>query len=39
MMPSLLKEKSNLLTIDDDMLAKLNDQSSEVSFFYRFYFS
>ncbi|KAI5401978.1 COP1-interactive protein 1 [Lathyrus oleraceus] len=36
MMPSLLKEKSNLLTfnlksecMDDDMLAKLNDQSSE----------
>lgn len=29
MMPSLLKEKSNLLTIDDDMLAKLNNQSSE----------
>lgn len=43
MMPSLLKEKSNLLTFSfqpectDDMLAKLNDQSSEVSFFCKFF--
>jgi len=39
MMPSLLKEKSNLLTIDDDMLAKLNNQSSEVCFFYKLFFN
>lgn len=44
MMSSLLKDKSSPLTskfqpecIDTDKLAKLNDQSSEVSFFWKFF--